>query len=1253
MKTFKPYLLILGALLLHSCADYKLHYSRDARGWESNTPPAGLTPAHSVFLVGDAGYLVDGKTSPALILLGEKLRQAGKNSTVAYLGDNIYPDGLEPKDSPGREADEARLKAQLDILKGYKGKVFFIVGNHDWYEHGLDGLDREKKFIEKYLDRDDVVLPKPGCGDPEEIELTDNLTLILIDSQWYLENWDGHSEINDGCEVKSREVFREYVEEAIKGNRNKNMIIAMHHPPYTNGPHGGDFTLKQHLFPLTDLNDNLWIPLPILGSVVQFLRGTVGHPQDASHPKYRELANIVIGAARKNGRFFFASGHEHNLQYTEQDEQFFIVSGAGCKESPSRLGKGTEFAYGHLGFVQLDFYQDGSSWMQYWVPEGDGSTGQVVYRKQVKGPLPDIVEEVADDFPPIPDSVDMPISQTDFKKGKLWSFFWGEHYRDVYNAVVKVPSLKLDEFKGGLKPEKRGGGYQTNSLRFETEDGKQYVVRSIDKDPSRTLGYPFNESFVTEVVKDNFSASHPLSAIPAARLAEAVGIYYTDPKLVYLPAQKALDIYNDEFAGSLYLFEERPDDDVWGDTPQFGNSKEILSTSDMLEEVLGEHDRLIDYRWVVRSRLFDVLIGDWDRHDDQWRWAEIDEGKYEYYRPIPRDRDQAFCKYDGLLLGIARGTAPDIKKLMVFKGNTKRIQWLVYNARHFDKSFLTGADWSTWEEEVRRIQAAVTDERIEAAFRQAWPPEVYALNGAEIVEKLKSRRDNLMEMARAYYKYISQKVEVVGTSEKDLFTIERLVGGQTRVRVYDTNDKGEKEFLFFGRTFEYDETKEIIFYGLDDDDIFEVTGKAEKAIPIRIVGGLGDDTFTDESEIPETDRQIIYYDTDKENNKVELGKESVAKYKKDPKYNIYNRRTVDHNFNYSSILPSAGFNPDDGPLLGLFGQYTTYGFKKSPYASQHNLTANVALATGGIAINYYSEFIDLFGKWELSLDAAYQTPLYSINYYGLGNDSVNPEAEVDDGSLDFNRVKQRLFRLVPAITRRLNSQSRFAIGPTFESIQIERTGDRYIAVDSVVAELGEGFFDGQEFLGVQMVLDYRNMDNPALPARGIGLFVDVGYKHRLDDIDKSFPYLNASFSAYQHLDRARHLVFATRVGFQHRFTDEYEFYQGATLSGPGPDANFRGFRRNRFIGNTAFYQNIDLRLKLVSSENPTLPFSVGITGGFDHGRVWLEGEDSDTWHYAYGGGLWFSPFDMFVVNASIFRGDGKANRINVTGAFFF
>lgn len=167
--------------------------------------------------------------------------------------------------------------------------------------------------------------------------------------------------------------------------------------------------------------------------------------------------------------------------------------------------------------------------------------------------------------------------------------------------------------------------------------------------------------------------------------------------------------------------------------------------------------------------------------------------------------------------------------------------------------------------------------------------------------------------------------------------------------------------------------------------------------------------------------------------------------------------------------------------------------------------------------------------------------------------------------------------------------------------------------------------------------------------------MEGGWKQQLNEASKNYAYLNTELSMYQRIDRSGRLVFATRLGFQHRFSEDYEFYQGASLSGPGPDANFRGFRRNRFIGSTAFYQNTDLRLKLLSSTNPTLPFSFGISLGFGHGRVWLRGEDSDVWHYSYGGGIWLSPFDMVVFSGGLYRGDNlnRLVRVVVSGGVLF
>lgn len=1259
------WIFILTLFIVSSCADYRTHYSKENQEWQAlEVPTEAIT--HTMYLIGDTGGSTYGQPiPPALQLLGDKLKIASEQTSVVFLGDNIYPDGMAPKDDVAKRAeDEYRLKAQLDVVKDFPGRAFFIAGNHDWKTYGLEGLKRQKKFIEKYLDNNDVFFPKPGCGDPKEIELNDQLTLILVDSEWFLTDWDGQYDINDGCEIKSKEVFQRYFEEAVKGNRNKNIVVAVHHPPYSNGPHGGDFTVKQHFFPLTDLSPGLYLPLPGLGSIAQFFRGNLGDKQDLAHPQYQDFANLMVSSARKNGQFIFASGHEHNLQYFEKEDQYFIVSGAGSKRSPSKKGDDAAFAYGHSGFAQVDFYEDGSAWLQFWVPDGSPS-GMIVFKKKIKGPLKDAVIEEKTEFPVVEAVTKRPLSQVDFSQGALGRFFWGKHYRKSFSIPIDMATLDMAQFRGGVTPIKRGGGYQTNSLRLEKEDNKQFAMRSIDKDASRTLTYPFSESnLVTSILQDNFSASHPLSALPVPKLASAVNVYHANPELYYVPQQEKLGIFNADFGNAIYLLEERPDDSDWKDAPNFGNSKKIVGTNDVIQEVFNSHNHLIDYNWAVRSRIFDVLIGDWDRHDDQWRWARIDDGSEKYYRPIPRDRDQAFSNYDGLILGIGRQTAPNVKKLLVYKDKLKTLKWIAYNGRHFDRTFLAGLDWEGWQKEIQTIKTGLTDEVIESAFKESWPKEIYDLDAAKIMHTLKTRRNNIDDIARRYYELLARKVDVIGTEKKDLFEVERLDDERTRVRVYDTNNDGEKKDKIYDRTFLASETKEIILYGLDADDFFNLSGEVSNGIKVRVVAGLGDDVITNASKVGGMGKKTIVYDskpkpvpageTPKENNTFFKGPDTRLKLKSDPLYNTLNRRSLDYEYNFSSVLPLISFNPDDGLLLGLNGTYTTYGFKKSPYATFHQFTGQYALATSGMALNYRGDFTDVFGKWNLELDTRFQTPLYAINFYGFGNETENPEI-TEDADPDFNRVRQRLFYIKPAITRKFNDRSLLSFGPTFESIRVDSTEGRFI--NEFRDELDPETFDGLEFIGVRALFKFVNHDDPAFPTRGIDFNTEFGWKTQLDDTSQEFFFLNTHLATYLPIDKKGSLVIGTRLGLQVRFIDtgELVFYQGAILGGVGPNSNIRGFRRDRFTGRRAFYQNIDLRWKFLKSGNPQLPFSMGIFGGFDHGRVWLseDKEDSNLWHYSYGGGLFISPLDVAAIHVSMFWGDGEQQRFSFGGAFFF
>ncbi len=70
----------------------------------------------------------------------------------------------------------------------------------------------------------------------------------------------------------------------------------------------------------------------------------------------------------------------------------------------------------------------------------------------------------------------------------------------------------------------------------------------------------------------------------------------------------------------------------------------------------------------------------------------------------------------------------------------------------------------------------------------------------------------------------------------------------------------------------------------------------------------------------------------------------------------------------------------------------------------------------------------------------------------------------------------------------------------------------------------------------------------------------------------------------------------------------------------------RGFRSRRFLGDSSLYGSAELRLRL-SRLAIILPGDVGLLGFVDSGRVWLGGEDSNTWHTGAGGGIWYSLMD--------------------------
>jgi hypothetical protein len=392
--------------------------------------------------------------------------------------------------------------------------------------------------------------------------------------------------MNDGCEIKNRAQFKFVFENLMRKYRSKRVVVAMHHPLYSYGTHGGASTVKQHFFPLTDLNPKLYIPMPVLGTLSVLYRGAIGSRQDVANRNYLELRDAILSGAKKNGNFIFASGHEHSLQYIEREGQYMIVSGSGSKTSALKLGKGSEFASGKKGFSTISFYEGGETRVQFWEVNNDGTNASLVYGKVVaekSRSVSDLPDSAYADYQTLGDTANKPIITKPVATiGGFHKFMLGEHYRNLYQQTYPLPVLNLQTFKGGVTPTKLGGGNQTNSLRVRDAGGRDFVLRGMDKDVSRFLPFPFNQITAAKfIVEDNFFSTHAFAPLAVPGIADAINVYHTNPKLYYVPAQPGLGEYNSIFGNAVSLVEERPNGKNWKEEGKsFGNPDKIIGTDD-------------------------------------------------------------------------------------------------------------------------------------------------------------------------------------------------------------------------------------------------------------------------------------------------------------------------------------------------------------------------------------------------------------------------------------------------------------------------------------------------------------------------------------------------------------------------------------------------------------------------------------------------------------------------------------------------
>ncbi len=1189
-------------------------------------------PAHTVFLLGNTAQTA--APTARLRQLRRVLEQQKGPFTVVHLGDLVGNAGLAANvDSALTQAARDRADALIGLVRGLPmGRIYFLPGDKDWANSGPTGLKavrRLEKYIEKQLPSQNAFLPSNGCPGPEVVDVAPLVRLVALNTPWFTHPFDRPEAPDTDCKTLTKEEFREQLQDVIDGTKGRNVLVVGHHPVVSNGEYGGHEPLSRHLLP------------PVLGTVYAAYRQNVGTPRDLANPRYQELRKELLNTLQSNPGVVYAAAHDYSLQLTPFQGNYHLVSGSFAEHrhvgapGPALYSQSTE------GYSTLEYFANGNVTTHFYT---FGQSDQAT-REAYSATLFRSICAAAGDAPVNPFLGQCPtdtnagvtarpeapfraittvVPGPEYQAGSGKRFFIGDLYRSSWLQAVAVPTLDLSREKGGLRPYGKGGGRQTTSLKLIAADSSEYVFRSVDKDVTRILPPELRNSVAADVLRDITATANPYSALVTGSLLDQTDILHARPRLFRLPDNQQLGPYREQYANLLGTLEDSPKDPK-PNRPGFSGSDEVTRSFSLFRKLYKDHDNRVDAPALARARAFDMLVADFGKHEDNWKWAGYKQANGgTIYRPIPRDRDQSFTLWNGLITSLANRewAVPSIEDFGTEFHDLRSLNW---PARHLDRFLLQSLSREQWQEAGHYLQARFTPTAIDEATGKL-PAEIQDLSGRELNRKLKARIQTLPRALDAYYLLLARRVDVVGSNKGEVFLVNRRPNGQVRVQLFDRAKEGEAAEgpALFDRTFQPRETAEICLYGLGGRDVFTITGDGGRhSILVRIIGGDGRDHIRDDSraaglrtltkvyDVPNTDRQ--------------LGPESDDRTSRRPDVNAYDREQ----FEYNSYRPSISlfYNANDGFGAGSGVTLLRPGFRKPGYQNRYSFDVQGS-ANGLFQLTANTRHRYAIGKIDVGAQASLGSFYPFYRFFGLGNNTGFRQDLYDN---KFYNARYRGYTFSAFLERTFLQRSVIRLGPAYEDYTSSFADNSFLGTLAARPAEPRPNASPQRLLGLNGVFDLDLRNRPNFAQRGVRIRVQhesyAPLRARPDGARTGRALFGLTQAFAEYYGTARLGIPVTLVlkggGARNYGTNaEIPFYKFASL---GQTENLRGYYRNRFSGDASLYYNTELRLALGQIRNNFLPFFYGVFGFYDQGQVYYQGASPGGWHRGYGAGVYFAP----------------------------
>lgn len=546
----------------------------------------------------------------------------------------------------------------------------------------------------------------------------------------------------------------------------------------------------------------------------------------------------------------------------------------------------------------------------------------------------------------------------------------------------------------------------------------------------------------------------------------------------------------------------------------------------------------------------------------------------------------------------------------------------MFNARLIDGIYTNELSYEDWTKATEAVVAKLSDSVIETALLQM-PPDIYKKTHDKLFAQLQARRHDLLRVMPTYYKFINRNIDLVTSDKNELVYISDTLQGKLQVNIFKITKENYKGKLLYSRLLDPTVTKELRLYVNGGNDQVSVQNSSSP-IKLRIVGDGA--SF----------KQYSFSGSNRYLRKIHVYEGATDASFSGQSSSVHSHLSNDADntalqltdrYNKSIPLLWMGYNVDDGFLLGGGLKWIRQGFRKQPYASVQQFVVAHSFSSAAYRVTYKGEWLHVIHHADILLQANAFAPDNTQNFFGRGN------ASIINKSGDFKRYYRARFNyytIDPALRWRTAKRNSFSIGPSFQyyHYNAEDNIGRFIASSNALHSYDSATIGNDKtHLGVVADFTRDTRNNLILPTMGGYVNFRLKGYTGLNNYAENYAQFTAQLAFYKSLDRKSYVIFANRTGGG-TSRGKTTFYQSLFLGG---QENLQGYHQYRFAGEHMLYNNAELRIKLANLASYVLPGQLGLVGFYDIGKVWQKGYNDGKWHQGAGGGLYFAPAQLFLL----------------------